>query len=326
MLIENNRVREEHQQAERLQHGHKLLLAGPDFLVSFAFLDKVDKELRRKSGLDEDVLLSLLKEYASIYELLAGLVGKENIIVAKTEFTFGKNSPTGVQLQSVNLPNELSFGAVEIPPLSKFYRAWPRDAYTLVDAKVLISKDAWSTQGKNMEYSGLAEGGRVLARGKAILVTPDIWKTSKDEIRSLQERGFKVGRLPFVDPVKQKYDFKENHIEGENGQLYLVVADSYSRQGGHTRSSISQACDSVEVEIVEVDDKNLPPLAFNLVQFDDRSIAMTTSEARDLDVTLSWLVGKGKIFTTEIPLVQIPNLTCGGIRCLSNIIPRCMGY
>lgn len=130
-----------------------------------------------------------------------------------------------------------------------------------------------------------------------------------------------------MKPEKQKYDFMEGHIDGhaaliedENGQLALVVADSYSHQGNHTRKLIRGAAEAIGAEMKEVYDYNLPPLAFNLVQFEDRSIAITNSEARDLEVTLAMLVGKDKVFTTEVPLVKIPELTCGGIRCLTNII------
>ncbi|MDP2585997.1 MAG: hypothetical protein Q8P29_03900 [Candidatus Levybacteria bacterium] len=328
MTIERKTTSDEIQKTcERLKPGHKLSLAGPNFLTAFAFIDKENNALNYAGRVNEKTMISLFNEYDSIYKLLKRLVGK-NLIVIKTDFTVGKSTPTGPEFKNIDLPNEMSYGSVSAPFLTTFYRSWPRDAHTLINGKILANKDAWNIEKDNIRISGLGEGGKVFTKKNSILVTPDIWKNSRDEIRGLINIGFKVGYLPFVDPKKQRHDFKENHLDGhsgliedKNGQLALVVAHSYSHQGNGTRKLIIRACESIDAQIVEVDDRNLPPLPFNFEQFEDRSIAVTNSEARDLEVTLMNLAGEDKVFKTDVPLVKIPRLTCGGIRCLTNIIP-----
>jgi hypothetical protein len=329
MFQERNIIPETQRQNERLKPGHKLLLAGPAFLASFAFTEKVNKTLVARKKFNEMAFTSLLTEYVSIHDLLSELVGKENIVVTETALTFGKETSNGIVWKNIQLPTE-RFGlcSVNIPFLTEHYRSWPRDAYSLINEKILINKDAWTISDENIKISNLGEEGKVLSKGKSILVTPDIWKKSQEEIQKLTQEGYRIGMLPFVDPTKQKYDFKETHFDGhtslikdKNDNLALVVADSYSRQGNDARKLIRRGCETIGAKMVEVDDRQLPPLAFNFLQFEDKSIAMTISEARDLKLTLGNLVGNDKVFTTELPLIYIPKLTVGSIRCLTNIIP-----
>ncbi|MBI4089202.1 MAG: hypothetical protein HY424_00685 [Candidatus Levybacteria bacterium] len=315
---------------ERLKPGCKLLLPSPDFLAAFAYANKENKRVVSTMKPNEKTLYALFEEYDAIYSLLAQLVRKENIFVTKTKFLIGKNGGDILFTEEVRLPQKLldkyrPIGAHFLT--SDQYKCYPRDAHTFVDGKILANKNAWSIS-EDIVRSGLGEGGRVLTRGKVIFITRDINRNFKDETARLRQSGFRIGVLPFVDPREQKHDFKEDHIdghatliEGQSGKLSLIVADSYSRQGNHTRRMIREACEFVGVKMVEVDDSNLPPLALNLIQFEDRSIAMTNSEAYDLELTLVNMLGRDKVFTTDVPLVKIPHLTCAGIRCLTNIIP-----
>lgn len=316
---------------EKLPPGHKLLLAGPASLVAFGLGTKEGSTgpLPRFQP-NQQAVERLFAEYQSIFDLLVRILGRERILVIKTKLILGKNSPDGaIQFQSRELPEELAFGSTEIPYLSDFFASWPRDAHTLVDGQILANSQAWRIQGERIQPSLLGEGGKVLLKGKAILVTPDIWRTARrGEIPSLRNRGFRVGCLPFVDPSKQQFEFKEDHVDGhasliedKTGKLILVVAESYSRQGAGTRKLIRQAANSVEAELVEVYDKNLPPLAFNFIQFDDMTIALGSAEAKDLELTLGILVGPDRVLTTEDPLRLIPSVAFGGIRCLTNVIP-----
>ncbi|KKQ29389.1 MAG: hypothetical protein A3H17_00400 [Candidatus Levybacteria bacterium RIFCSPLOWO2_12_FULL_37_14] len=315
-------------QSERLLPGHKLLLAGPGNLLPFS-LAKEKSLFREEIIFDEHLMQSIFMEWYSIYNLFINLVNKDNIIVSKTDTTIGKsNEDSSINWESIDLPEELSFDAIKIPFLSQASSCWPRDAYTLLDGEVLANLFAWGAPPEGIKLSGLGEQGKVLVKNKSILVTPDVWRKSKDEILGLTRNGFKVGCLPCVDTSKQSYKFTELHIDGhsaliedKNGTLVLLVTDSYSHQGHDTRKFIRQAAETAEARMVEVDDRKLPPLALNLIQFEDRSIAFTNSEARDLEVTLSELVGSDKIFTTEIPLIELPKHALGGMRCLTNILP-----
>jgi hypothetical protein len=315
-------------QNERLKPGQKLLLSSIDYLTSFTFLDKKFNEdgsisLSAKEKIDDKLLESIFKEYFSIYGLLAGLVGKENITVVKNELKLSVDPKTGKDIP-VNLPDDL--GAKKLPFLTEFFHTWIRDAHTLLNGKIFTNPNAWTQKDANTIMSGLGEGGKVLTRSKSILVTPDIYETSKADIKNLSSSGFKIGYLPFVDKSKQKNLFHEEHVDGHatlveyvGGRLALVVASSYISQGEGAKKQIKKAADKIGAKLFEVDDRILPPLAFNLLQFEDRSIAMT-SGAKTLETILASIVGKDKIFTTKYPIENIPKLHWGGIRCLTNII------
>lgn len=110
-------------QKERLSPGHKLVLASPDALMAFAFIDKEKGAAILEAGSNAIKASFLLREYASIHGLLVNLVGKENLIVAKTKLTVGKDSLSGPKLKSIDLPEEINFDAVEIPFLETSYAA-----------------------------------------------------------------------------------------------------------------------------------------------------------------------------------------------------------
>jgi hypothetical protein len=317
------------EQNERLKPGQKLLLAGHSFLAAFAFEHDINRIPLFKNNLNEDRLNNLMKEYFSIYGLLSGLVGKENVLVTDNCLEVGKSTYGKTVHEEVRLPDgNLNLQTIAAPFITDYYHCWPRDAHSLINGKVLTNKDTWTVQDKDISVSGLGEGGKVLVKDQAILITPDIYKSSKDEIGRLIKEGYRIGVLPFVDPSKQKHEFRADHIDGhaslikdKDDKLTLVVADSYSRQGNDAMKFIREGCSTIGAKIVGVDDQYLPPLAFNLLQFEDKSIAMASALFRDLEVTLSGLVGGDKVFMTDTPITYIPKLAHGGIRCLTNTIP-----
>lgn len=309
---------------ERLYPGHKLLLAGPASILGFTIAQS------RKKGLTTEINTDILKEYLSIYELLSNLLGSENLVVSKNDVVVGHSLPYGgIEFKSIPLPNDINLGGKSILFFQGKASFWPRDAFSLLGDSVFVDSNYWQTDYiQRFEFitSPLGEGGKVLHKTNAMLVTPDIWKEKK-ELNELREKGFKIGCIPFVDPVKQKFKFIENHIDGhaslledKNGELALVVADSYSRQGKKTLKKLRNAAEIIEATLHEVDDQALPPLALNLIQFNDRSVVVTKADRKDLEFTLSFIVGPDKIFTTPIPIQLIPELANGGIRCLTNVL------
>jgi hypothetical protein len=329
MFTERKELVAESKEAQRLKPDHKLILAELGFLGTFALMRK-DKKTQVFTGiLNEGLLKHLTLEYVSIQRLLTHLVGKENLIITATSIKMGKETSTGISWEEIRPPTEqFGFHTTDVSFLSEKSLYWPRDTYTLIDEEIFAKRDIRAPQGEKIHTSNLGEGGCVLTKENAVLVTPNVWKNSKHEILALQQKGYKTGMLPLVDPAKQKYGFVENHIDGHaalikgrNSQLVLVVADSYCRQGDGTKKLIRRACETINAEMVEVDDHNLPPLAFNILQLEDNSTVMTSAQAKDLEFTLSCVVGADKVFTTEIPLIYIPGRTGGGIRCLTNLIP-----
>ncbi len=314
---------------KRLPPNHKLLLAGPAFLLTFTFFDQ---EKRIQSSPNQGTLERTIEEYFSIHHLFTLLLGPENILVAKTGIILGHQKISEIEWEEITLPEDLIMNLglqeTEIPFLSKFHHSWPRNAFNLIGGEIYAKEGALVEEIPGIRISPLGDNGSVLHRKNAVLVTQDIWRNHKNEIEELKEKGFSVGSLPLVNPSKQKYkNFPEEHldchaclIEGDDSKLYLVVADSYSRQGKGTRKKIRLAAETVEAEMVEIDDRNLPPFALNLIQFEDNSILMTDSEAKDLEYTLVGLVDRNRVYTTDIPIELIPRLTGGGIYCLTNTL------
>lgn len=310
---------------ERLKPGEKLLLAGPAAVLSFAIA------LHGGKNAEEIGRSRILREYAAIHYTFSQLVGKENLIVLKNKIGVKKQLDSGeIVYEDIFLPETDIFNERELPFLSWRGSYWPRDAYGVFGDQLYVNGDCWKAEYLEIfgaKASCLGEQGKVLHAGDVVLVTPDIWKKNKEELRELQDRGLRVGWIPFVDPYEQRYGIIEDHIDGhaslienKEGGLSLVVGDSYSRQGRGTLKRIKAAADYIEADLVEVDDRSLPPLAFNLVQFNDRSVVVTGAEMNDLRFTLAELVGGERVFTTPIPIEQIPTVAKGGIRCLTNTL------
>ncbi len=304
---------------EPLKPGHKLLLSGPTFLTGFAFEDGSFNEL---------AFHRIVSEYFSLYDTLADRVGVQNLIVLNTVLTIGKDLPNGKEeLKNIDLPIglKLHLRSVYLDGLSFFYHGWPRDAHTQLGQRTYVNPEAWKVTSDSLVPSSLGIGGKVLHRGNAILVAKDVWQGNTVEIDKLRDQGYKVGYLPPADPKKQTYGFMKDHIDGHanlvekpDGSLVLLVAESYMSQGRGTRQSILAASKAINAELEEITDRDLPALPMNFIQLDNGEVILSGSEAKDLELTLSLILGKDKVFTTKESLEFIPRLAGGSIRCLTN--------
>ncbi len=326
-------------QERRLPPGFKLLLSGPGSVLPFAFQDESSTQTTLVTsknmgiaasvghGLSEYALARIISEYAEIHALTTSLVGAKNLVVARNPVILGKNIDGALVTNSLPVPQQLDFNSQEIGFLETYFKLWPRDSHTVLGDQVLSRSDSWRGDYPKRKVSLLGEGGKVLTRKKAVLVTPDVWRYGRDEVMGLMNLGFKVGSMPFVEAGKQEYVFNEEHIDGhvtliENdmGNMYLLVAKSYARQGGGTGKQLRIASETVGAELIEIEDGGLPPLAFNLLQFEDGAIAMTDG-AKELEEAAAQIMGKERVFSTRSPLEIIPSMTRGGIRCLTNLVP-----
>lgn len=240
------------------------------------------------------------EEYFEICDLLLNVVGSDNMAV------IGKDG--------------------EIPALLPHFRIWPRDASAEINGRMLLFDDAWHYQGHFLPGSYLGEGGRILVRKNAIIAAEAVVRDSSLEIMELIQEGYKIATLPEVTCqgnyfVATHVDGQANLIEAQDGDLVLLIAQSYENQDqGETAAATELAAERVGARKIVVDDSKLPPLSLNFVQFDDLSIAMTAG-APKLEELLRGLVGKS-VYTTRNPLIQIPTNTTGSIRCLTNIFPE----
>lgn len=277
--------------------------------------------------------LGVLPEYESILSILRNLVGQERVLlVRKCVVTAKEDKSTGALKFDESFFPDLGSEHITIRTDSNHASLWTRDGFSTIGQFVFLNprhfKDIYESE--FVRYSKLGEGGMVLHSQKSVLVSSTLWKERKTDLGLgiLQYMGYKIAPLPLVDHKKQRYEFKEDHIDGHaalitdtSGEPHLLVAQSYSRQGNDTRKKIFFAAETIGAKVIEIDDRNLPPLPLNLVQFDDTSVLVSRGMTNDLTIPLQFLVGKDKVFATEVPIIEIPHMT-GSIRCLVNIIPR----
>lgn len=103
MTIEReNAASEMPEQNERLLPGHKLLLAGPDFLTSFGFTEKINKKLREKRDFDGNVFIRYSKNTFQFTNC------SRSLLVKKTQLSQKQNSLLGKILLRVPNFNRLA--------------------------------------------------------------------------------------------------------------------------------------------------------------------------------------------------------------------------
>ncbi len=314
---------------ERIPSGHKILMPDSMALATLSMKRPGDEGISFMPTIDQEALTGLLNEHAAIKALLIDLVGRRNVIIARTSMisdthgdgiSVARTAPIDVLPDSRNVPFlEQSYGV-----------CWPRDAFSVINGQILINRRLWTYADGLVRPSSFGDGGKVLPWKQTILVSKDIWDAQKRaEIVDLRNQGLKVGFLPRVDPDKQEWDFnwEQNHIDGHNsliedrnGGMNLLVAKSYFDQSKDTRKGLEYSTDSVGAKLWVVDDEHLPPLAFNLEQFLDGTVAMTKG-AQALEQVVTELVGPEKVRTTSTQLWYIPGEGQGGIRCITNILP-----
>ena len=294
---------------ECIMPGFKLVLASGDFIASIYPEKKRDVENHALNFKQ-----ALWREYFAVRDLLYKMLGRESLVVVKGKI----------------LTNHTEYlEQAEIPWLQSHYRDWTRDALTQANGETILFNEAWKAGENWMPGSPLGEGGTVLVRRNAIVVGEETAYGSSLEIEELEQEGYKVATLPPV--TNPRSGFIPHHVDGQatlletkTGELVLIIARSYEKQDdGKTADATSLAAETIGAHKIVIDDRRLPPLALNLIQFDDFSIAMTAGAPR-LENLLKGLVGKDRVFTTDTPIRLIPSNTEGGIRCMTNIFPEAL--
>lgn len=329
-----------------LPSGHRLLFPSPGFLYGGAFKagQLVDEDPRGFSSiiprnvLTEQVKKSLDElgqEYLHLLAALATHVGRENLTIVKNKFTMGKTDPETEQtvFKSIDYPDFEEFDNIHLQAFIDHPTVWTRDGFTNIGPLTLIHS-VYFQDIPNFDgtvKSLFAEGGSVLHAKDAVLVSEGLWSVRDQDkgFQKLKDLGFKIAPLPLVDPEKQTLAPHHTHIDthadlivDKDDNLQLLVAESYSRQGHGTRKRIRFAAETIGAETFEVDDRNLPPFALNFIQFADKSVVVTNSQNSDLILTLQLMLGEEKVITPHVPLVKIPSVLGGSIRCMVNTIPE----
>lgn len=291
--LENGRVLVE--QKEALRPGFKLLLASGSDIARLAIKGGICAGWK-----DPRIEAALIKEHHAIRKAYALAVGEGNIV------------ETGRHILSLN-PS---------------YYAFPKNAHITIRDITYVNPDAWNVSDPRVIKTELGNAGVVHVRKDLVLASDCDTLDIDEDLGRLRLSGFRTAKIPFVFPDCQKYDFANDDIdchsiliEDKTGQLELIVAESYYSQGIITDFKLQSVARNLRLRFTIIDDDYLPPLSFNLNQFDDLSVVMT-SGASILEEHIVSLVGRDKVITTEIPIREIPLQGAAGVSCIANITPE----
>lgn len=313
--------------SEKIPHGYKLLMGTP--AVTGGLARSLDSS--NKASLDHEKLNPLLAEYRAVHGLLTNLAGSDNLKVLNSKINWGLPSvPKSDDRDFTTMTSDIQ--QVKSPvQWQSYYNHWPRDAHSYINGTMYAHPEAWKSEDLNrlpdnlpFERSELGEGGAVLTRKDVVMVGRETSWEAEGEIEELQTNGINLGVLPIVDSkhnVANHIDGFATLVEDKYNDIILLIAKSFYDQSSNATREIDHAVKKANTGLLVVDDNNFPPLAFNLIQFDDLTVAMTGG-AEPLRNTLSSLVGQNAVHTTKIPIERIPRLGSGSIRCLTNVIPE----
>ncbi len=320
----------------------------PDVLLFPQLSSVVSHAMENNSSsvsINDRKMEQITDEYGAILEALTSAFDFGRILLVQSDIVLAKRDVDGITFSYATGPDVPGFTSVRLNgqrSLSSEERRlsdykFLRDTFTRID-RDLVFVDGDSSP--DVQESGivkkslLGEGGKVLVAGKAVIVTPDLWfnHRAKQDIAAIKGQGCKVLYLPLVSSVNQlkgKESFVDSHIDGhvslildEKERPHLLYAKSYARQEAGTSKAIRSVAQYLGAEDHQVDDSDLPHLAFNLVQMPDGKVVMTSSdESTALQEAVEDIVGSENLFLTEIPITNYPRMSKGSIRCLTNIVP-----
>jgi len=229
---------------------------------------------------------------------------------------------------------------------------FPRDAWVVMPDLCLFSI---SFPPKNEVISScrlltslLGEGGRVLGRGKTVIVPelfPDengVWDESvtRDACEEVEELGFLTVAIPNPDCLTMEANGRttttfNDHIdrvagllEGKNGELHLIVDPEYriwdGDQGQLSTSasieSIRRACDKAHVA-VHAPSRLSVPYSVGFCQLPCGKVVMTSGDDAVAELVEN-IIGSENIFPTEIPIEFYPAYVHAGVHCLISELPE----
>ncbi|MEK7581309.1 MAG: hypothetical protein AAB512_03425 [Patescibacteria group bacterium] len=320
-------------EAERLVPGEVLVFPQPAFLVgaawAFAEISEHDPKMREAKMLR--VLDVLTGEYGQILDAISAHVGQKRVVLAKNLLEPVLGLVMDISYLDFSLKDPVGFRSVRLLANSEKSNTWLRDVCAKYDDETFVNPALFGVENiDGVTFSGFAEGGRVLKVDKTLLVSECLWDRRKNDegAARLLQRGYKMAPLPVpinkIRPVHADHSHIDSHaalIKDQNDNPQLLVAKSYLLQGGGTSKKARYAAETVGVPVVVVDDKEFPGLAFNLIQFADKSVIVTAG-AESLAAKLRELVGSDNVCETGSAIRLLPVILGGSIRCLTNVIDK----
>jgi len=229
---------------------------------------------------------------------------------------------------------------------------YPRDFCTVLPGVVLVNSKVVSLtsdekDGYALISSPFGEGGRVLNSGKTMLVSERVVEENTqsrfvrdEELEQLSDLGIRSARLPcpiggVVAGGDKNRFFSSDHVDrvgalifDRQGNLHLTVdpviitAKWNGRNGkpwdlvmpADTIKWLKRICDPMEIEVHTPKSMKVP-YAFNLMQFYDGRVLMTSGDD-DAAELISDIVGGENVHLTPAPIRYHPVWVFAGIRCM----------
>ncbi len=317
----------------RLSPNELVLFPQPGFLAPYML---VKRKLEDTDGEE------YISEYGAILLRINTLVnGKINLV--RNKVLSGKyDSNRQVNWTFLDTPEIDEYPTIDLFSDRVFPgQAFVRDLFVKLDGITFINSEYLPDFKEEEGYlhSPLGVGGKVLHAGRSLIVSEDLRQNplARRHLEMLKTKGYKIGYIPHVRTERQpegKRNFVEDHIDGHSnlirdnkGKTYFLYSKSYARQGGKAARELRQAADFAKAVDIEIDDKDLPFLAFNFLQLRDGTVILSATSAQNgqtklrsrLESVLIEILGKDKVVTTEIPITRISSDLGGSIRCLTNI-------
>lgn len=334
---------------ERIKNGESLpvpkgfKLIFPDF--GFVYGISIEKGLQITNGRKElsqketeDVIfaefINFSEEYFSLLGAILREVGPDNLILVDTAITLDQQKDDKTKTQDAVLRGFKEYPKLQrvILPSTSRGHLWLRDVFCTIGETSFVNPRYYPspTHSNSVQSSTLSEGGSVLVSGNQVIMSENLYNFSRNRkaLDDLRRSGITIASLPWVDTKKQTFNSPAGHLDSHvnlirnnKGELYIIVAKSYSMQNNQTAKKIGKAREKLEAQVVTVDDSKLPPFAFNFIQLNNNRVIMT-SRAPELSQALGSIIGEELVVQTRHPFITIPRYRMGGIRCLTNVIPQ----
>lgn len=282
-------------------------------------------------------------EYGSTVHALANLLGQDRIMLLTHERVIPP-SLRSLEPQLREIEEGYPYPRFSMQfALPDRYTVFPRDLFNRFGDQFFLSPAALP----HFEYPQTdrrfmtSEGGAVLQSGNVVLISESLRNTdptAEQQKNILRQLGFKVAWFPTTNIDKQpigKRSITPEHIdghsaliEGKDGEEYLLIGSSFFHQDKQTEEKIKRATNLVGAQLVEIDDSELPHMAFNFIQLRDGSVALSRTGKKvgsqyltsNLETALEGIVGMDRVHLLP-SLHYLPQRTQAGIRCMSNILP-----
>ena len=295
----------------------------------------------------------LAREYTAVAYCLVRMGVRPDLIYSHRQyFEWGTAGPLMQEfgLKTLNLPSEISASYTCFPRdlclrmgkltlLNPHCRKQWRDNVSPTDHL-----------SRGIVVSPLGEGGTTLVAGLTVVTQRHVIVHRPEKSIELNEKAFAVIQLAGMNrmlmPPSREINVDANYVgkrarlnkhgdriyallTGADGKPHLVIDSTVTMAGVLAKSPdrlvaiepaawlplVRERCTEDGILMHEVPRMQVP-FALNLLQFEDSRRVIMTGGDSEVQTLIEEIAGKGRVFTTDIPIRYFPTHRRGGIRCL----------